>query len=326
MKKIVPLILFIFCFSKISISQNVGIGTQTPDSSAQLDVFSSDKGFLPPRVALTATNFASPVTNPATGLLVYNTATSGGTPTNVSPGYYYWNGSNWFPVINKGYSPGDMQYWDGAHWIMIPLGLNGQVLTICNGIPRWGSCQNILSISPVSNPFEGHIDSYGNSWSGGATQFDITAWTAFGSPENQRACIKFDLGNLPLCAIIDSAILYLYAMPNPLGGNGVDANFGSANAGYIQRITSAWPNTVPPYTWNNQPSVTSTNQVIIPQSTSSFSNTVLNVTSLVNDMQINGNNGFFMKLQNEVIYNIRQFVSSFHPDTTKHPRLVIYYH
>lgn len=186
--------------------------------------------------------------------------------------------------------------------------------------------QKIAIIQPANNIYEGHVDSYSNSWNGGDTQFDITAWTANGSPENQRICLKFDLSALPLNAIIDTAILYLYAMPNPHGGNGVDANYGSANAGFIQRITSTWPTTVPPYTWYSQPSTTLLNQVIIPQSTSSFSNTVVDVSDLVKDMQTNGNNGFFMKLQNESTYNIRQFVTSFNNDITKHPKLIIYYH
>lgn len=325
MKKIFFLHILIVT-TGVSFSQSVGIGTQTPDSSAKLDVFSETKGFLPPRIALTSTDIASPVTNPAPGLLVYNTATSGGTPTNVSPGYYYWNGSSWFPVINKGNMPGDMQYWDGSHWIMIPLGLNGQVLTICNGIPRWGICQNTLEISPTNNPFEGHIDSYLGSWNGGDTQFDITAWTANGNLELQRACIKFNFSTIPTNAIIDSAILYLYAMPNPHGGNGVDANYGPQNSGFIQRITSSWPTSNPPFSWNNQPEVTTDNQVVIPQATSSFSNTIADVTLLVRDMLTNGNNGFFMKLQNESTYNIRQYASSFHPNSTKHPKLIIYYH
>lgn len=72
----------------------VGIGsTTTPDASAQLDVNSSSKGFLPPRVALTATNAAGPITSPATGLLVYNTATAGTSPNNVTPGYYFNGGT-----------------------------------------------------------------------------------------------------------------------------------------------------------------------------------------------------------------------------------------
>ncbi len=48
-----------------------------------------------PRVALTATNAAGPITSPATSLLIYNTATAGTSPNNVVPGYYYWNGVAW---------------------------------------------------------------------------------------------------------------------------------------------------------------------------------------------------------------------------------------
>jgi hypothetical protein len=73
---------------------DVGIGA-TPDASAKLDVSATNKGLLAPRVALTATNVAGPITAPATSLLVYNTATAGAAPNNVTPGYYYWNGSAW---------------------------------------------------------------------------------------------------------------------------------------------------------------------------------------------------------------------------------------
>ena len=82
-------------------SAQTGIGTTTPDASAKLDVSATNKGFLPPRIALTATNAASPVTSPATGLLVYNTATTGTAPNNVAPGYYYWNGSAWVAILGN---------------------------------------------------------------------------------------------------------------------------------------------------------------------------------------------------------------------------------
>jgi hypothetical protein len=60
-----------------------------------LDVKSGNKGLLIPQVALTATNVALPITAPATSLLICNTATAGTIPNNVTPGYYYWNGSAW---------------------------------------------------------------------------------------------------------------------------------------------------------------------------------------------------------------------------------------
>ena len=103
MKKIVFLLLVSF----YSFAQT-GIGTTTPNASAKLDVSSSEKGFLPPRVALTATNAFAPVTGlsgstalaTAAGLLVYNTNTTGTAPNNVVPGYYYWNGTLWTQISN----------------------------------------------------------------------------------------------------------------------------------------------------------------------------------------------------------------------------------
>lgn len=89
------------------LNAQTGIGTTTPNASAKLEVASSTQGFLPPRIALTGTNDNTTIKNaagtsitPATGLLVYNTATAGSTPNNVVPGYYYWNGSIWVQISN----------------------------------------------------------------------------------------------------------------------------------------------------------------------------------------------------------------------------------
>ena len=83
--------MFIFNFAQ------TGIGTTTPDASAKLEVASSNKGFLPPRVALSAINSASPISAPANGLMVFNTASAGANPYQVVPGYYYWDstGQKW---------------------------------------------------------------------------------------------------------------------------------------------------------------------------------------------------------------------------------------
>jgi hypothetical protein len=99
MKKGIGVLIFGLAF--FTGNAQTGIGTTTPSPSAKLEVASSNQGFLPPRIALTATNAASPVTSPATGLLVYNTATTGTAPNNVSPGYYYWNGSAWVAILSN---------------------------------------------------------------------------------------------------------------------------------------------------------------------------------------------------------------------------------
>jgi hypothetical protein len=63
-------ILFCLVITITSIAQNVGIGTTTPAASAQLDVSSTTKGFLPPRMDSTQRNA---IASPATGLTIYNT-------------------------------------------------------------------------------------------------------------------------------------------------------------------------------------------------------------------------------------------------------------
>jgi len=74
-------------------SQGVGINPSgaAPDGSAMLDVSSSNKGFLLPRVALV--NSTNPISSPVEGLMVYN---NGGS---IGPdGFYYFNGANWISL------------------------------------------------------------------------------------------------------------------------------------------------------------------------------------------------------------------------------------
>lgn len=67
-----------------------------------LDVESDHSGILIPRVALTSIDQSTPVVSPQVSELVYNTATAGTAPNNVSPGYYYWNGSQWVRLSSGG--------------------------------------------------------------------------------------------------------------------------------------------------------------------------------------------------------------------------------
>lgn len=53
-------------------NENVGIRTGTPNAAAALDVTSTTKGFLPPRMTTTQRNAIS---SPPSGLVIYNTTT-----------------------------------------------------------------------------------------------------------------------------------------------------------------------------------------------------------------------------------------------------------
>jgi hypothetical protein len=69
----------------ISINAQVGINTDasTPDASAMLDIKSTDKGILIPRLTTTQ---RTAISNPATGLLVFDQTTAG---------FWFYDGSNW---------------------------------------------------------------------------------------------------------------------------------------------------------------------------------------------------------------------------------------
>ena len=88
MKNIITSLLLVFTISTFA---QTGIGTTTPNANAQLEVASTAKGFLPPRVALTSTISASPLAAHVAGMVVYNTATV----NDVTPGLYVNNGTIW---------------------------------------------------------------------------------------------------------------------------------------------------------------------------------------------------------------------------------------
>jgi trimeric autotransporter adhesin len=96
MKKYTLLLGALCLFLTIARAQtnNVGIGTTTPAASALLDVSSTTKGFLAPRMTQTQRDaIATPV---ATGLLIYQ--------TDNTPGFYSYNGTAWTALSSGGAS------------------------------------------------------------------------------------------------------------------------------------------------------------------------------------------------------------------------------
>lgn len=85
MKKIELLFLAIAMMAGLALTGQVAINTENeaPDESAMLDVKSSNKGFLPPRMTVEE---REEIESPATGLMIYNTTTN-------KPNYF--NGNEW---------------------------------------------------------------------------------------------------------------------------------------------------------------------------------------------------------------------------------------
>jgi hypothetical protein len=74
---------------------NVGIGTTNPNSDAALEINATNKGFLPPRLALTGSNDITTISSPSIGMIVYNTTTS----ATLNKGVTYYDGASWKQLV-----------------------------------------------------------------------------------------------------------------------------------------------------------------------------------------------------------------------------------
>ncbi len=87
-------------YAQTKIKDGTG-GLVTPDANAILELESTNKGLLLPRVDLQATNLPAPLTAHVQGMTVYNKATAGAAPHQVEPGYYYNDGAKWIRLVSR---------------------------------------------------------------------------------------------------------------------------------------------------------------------------------------------------------------------------------
>ena len=85
-KLLISVLSILFAFS---IQAQVGIGTETPNASSLLDLSSTSKGILVPRMT---ENQKNAISTPAQGLLVFQ--------TNGTVGFYSYDGSSWLHLID----------------------------------------------------------------------------------------------------------------------------------------------------------------------------------------------------------------------------------
>lgn len=87
-------LLTFFLLPAIIMAQGVAINEDDSeaDASAILDVKSTNKGVLIPKVQLDDKATAAPVANPSEGLLIYNETGM------EARGYWYWNGTEWVRI------------------------------------------------------------------------------------------------------------------------------------------------------------------------------------------------------------------------------------
>lgn len=120
--------------AQVKISNSSGVINQ--ESVLHLESAANNRGFLLTRIALQAADNAAPLTSHTAGMIVFNTATAGSSPNNVTPGLYYNNGARWIKMTTKAPQTGDIkngfQSADHNGWYL----LNGRAVSTLAANPR----------------------------------------------------------------------------------------------------------------------------------------------------------------------------------------------
>jgi hypothetical protein len=97
-KSIFSSVLLVVLLMATSAKAQMGIGTATPNAAAQLDVTSTTKGFLAPRMTKTERDAITTVSSASKGLLIYQ--------TDNTPGFYYYDGTAWTSLAGSSSAAG----------------------------------------------------------------------------------------------------------------------------------------------------------------------------------------------------------------------------
>lgn len=146
-------VLMIIIFASINfqiLAQGVSISDNgnPPHPSAILDLQSANKGLLMPRIQLISKSSPSPLIDHVEGMTVYNTAFG----TDVTPGFYFNNGSSWVKVAEE--AENSVHGFDIGYIVGWTSNLNppNYLLPLSGGTYNWSDfpyLQSLHSQSPI---------------------------------------------------------------------------------------------------------------------------------------------------------------------------------
>ena len=116
----------------------MGVGTTTPDASSALDITSTTKGLLIPRMTETQRDAIS---SPATGLMVYQTTTPNG--------FYFYDGTEWSIITTPGPQTG-IQSTSLITSGIVPSGKTWKISSFLPSVSLRGESDFIVAINGVN--------------------------------------------------------------------------------------------------------------------------------------------------------------------------------
>lgn len=142
--KLVTLAIIALLFFNLNATAQVGVGTSTPNANAMLDVESTDKGFLPPRMTTAQkTSLGGSLAASDEGMTIYDTDLNS---------YNVWNGVAWVELGSGGggnvsTSLGNMYFSGSATSALTSTAskLNGSGVSMGSNLTDFTSGDNILT-------------------------------------------------------------------------------------------------------------------------------------------------------------------------------------
>ncbi len=218
MKKHLSFLFFVFLLLtfEYTSAQNVGIGTNTPEASAQLDVTSTSRGLLPPRMTYAQRNA---IVSPAAGLIIYCTDCA----------------------------YGEMQYYNGTNWINMAVGLGS--------VPFIAPTVTTASVSSITNTTAicgGTVTADG----GATVTTRGVVWSTSPSPTialNTKTTDGTGTGSYTsnITGLTPNTTYYVRAYATNIAGTsyGIEQNFTTTTSGGTTNLSSV---TICNQTWTTQ--------------------------------------------------------------------------
>ncbi|SEH28291.1 hypothetical protein SAMN05421593_0661 [Chryseobacterium culicis] len=189
----------------ITSTGSVGIGTVAPDASAILDVTSTNKGILAPRISLSSATDVTTIANPAVGLLVFNLGTQ---PGLNYKGYVFWNGTEWRALDNSFLTAGTLGAIDCDGAALSPNSYTA-------GVPYTGT----MSVSYTG----GNGGTFGAQTIGPVN--GLTATLASGNFNNGTGTLNYTVSGTPTVSSPATT-----TFPINIGGQSCSATVGAGNS------------------------------------------------------------------------------------------------
>ncbi|MDI3320113.1 beta strand repeat-containing protein [Pinibacter soli] len=194
-------------------------GPANTDAYLQLgDATGASKGLLMPRVILKSTDLAFPLSAHVAGMYVYNTATAGSGTTQVTPGLYYNDGTQWQRVTT------------GQTSI---LGSNAPTGTAAVGTIYTDTLTYLNNDWTVQNP----NDDFGQQYT-----YDGSSWISYSAPASTEWYLKGgnDAGGNKKMLIYRDADINVNGLTVGRGGGNISTNAAVGGGALFNTTTGVW--------------------------------------------------------------------------------------